>query len=232
MLRAGRAHGCDLVQLVFNHGQAAQDLAAPEHPGGHGANHLFVPEFPAPAVTLARALDLTHAHSHHFEQTALDLAGEVRVRLDPVDHHDPVGLRSRAVHERLEAFGGFAQRGSGHVRAYFGPNVVRAHAVILKNLALALGSPAPVSPHSGENEWLGALRPKPGAHAAHNLRQARDAPASGGNSNPAIAQSLRRDTERGEPCAYFRFQLPDSRQARHGPLQIPEARQRDVSVGR
>src|SRR5439155_24962559 len=147
---------------------------------------------------------------------------------DTVDHYDAIRFASRLVHEHLEAFGSFAQRGSLHVRAYFGPNVVRAHAVILKNLALAHGSPAPVSPHSGENEWLGALRPKPAAHAAHNLRQARDAPASGGNSNPAIAQSLRRDTERGEPCAYFRFQLPDSRQARHGPLQIPEARQRDV----
>src|SRR5207245_10955421 len=113
-----------------------------------------MPVFPAPAVALAGALDLTHAHGHHFEQAALDLAGEVRVRLDPVHHHDPVSFRSRAVHEHLEAFGGFAQRRSRHVRAYFGPNVVRAHTVILKNLALALGSPAPVSPHSGENEWL------------------------------------------------------------------------------
>src|SRR5439155_1408086 len=67
MLRARRSHGRDLVQLVFNHRQAAQDLAAPEHPGGNGANHLFMPVFPAPAVALAGALDLTHAHGHHFE---------------------------------------------------------------------------------------------------------------------------------------------------------------------
>src|SRR5437660_1037187 len=191
-----------------------------------------MPVLPAPAVTLAGALDLTHAHGHHFEQAALDLAGEVCVGFDPVDHYDPIRFASRPVHEYLEAFGSFAQRGSRHVRAYFGPNVVRAHAVFLENLALALSSPAPVGSHGGENEWLGALRPKPAAHAAHDLGQARDASAAGGNSNPAMAQPLRRDTQGGEPCGYFRFQLPDFRQARRGPFQISEARQRDVSVGR
>ena len=89
-----------------------------------------------------------------------------------------------------------------------------------------------MGPHSRENEWLGALRPKPAARAAHDLGQARDAPAAGGNSNPAMAQPLRRDTQRGEPGAYFRFHLRDSRQARRGPFQVSEARQRDVSVGR
>ena len=60
-------------------------------------------------VAFERALGFSHAHGDHLEQPALNLAGEIRVRLDPVQQHDAIGFPSEAVHVDLKTLGGRSQ---------------------------------------------------------------------------------------------------------------------------
>src|SRR3970040_2285941 len=62
---------------------------------------------------------LAEADRHHLEEARLELALEVRVRLDPVDHADPVGLGCFAVEPDGEAEG-LADLHDGHRRRDLG----------------------------------------------------------------------------------------------------------------
>ena len=65
-------------------------------------------------VTFERALGFPHADGHHLEQSALNLAGEIRVRLDPVQQHHAIGFPCEAVHEDLKTLGRRSQGNRFH----------------------------------------------------------------------------------------------------------------------
>ena len=103
------------MQLILGHSKTAKHLAARQHPGRHGADNPLVAVFAAPEVALPRAFDFAHADGHHFEQTAFNRAGKIRVRLHPVEHDDAVSLPGRPVHKHFEPFGGRTKRNRRHV---------------------------------------------------------------------------------------------------------------------
>ena len=87
---AQRPHGDDVVERRLDRGDAAEQPAGVAQGGDAGQEVVAHPDGGV-GVELGRARLLAEADDGHLRAAALDRALERRVRLDPVDGHDPVG---------------------------------------------------------------------------------------------------------------------------------------------
>ena len=190
------------------------------------------------AMERVGALLLAQADGDHLQQAALDLAGEVGVRLDPVDRHDQVRVLERvAVHEDRHAGSDLTELDGLHARTDLAADRLRGDAVGGEHLELALGGGTAMAAHGGHDEHLGACLAHPFDRRRHDLVDPVDAAAADGQADPRARRDGGHD--RLERRAHRSAHVPDLGRvhavAHQGPLgqgAVHELGETGPAVGR
>ena len=105
-------------------------------------------------VDLRSARLLAEPDDGHLRQAALDRALEARVRLDPVDRHDPIGAGRVAVEVQRHAVGCSGNLDRLHGRPDLAVDGLFGHPERLQHRPLTLGRRAAVAAHRRHDERL------------------------------------------------------------------------------
>ena len=141
--------------MVLDDAKAEENAALFDHLLTHRAHDPIEAVVDDRLVIQGGPLMLAEPDQHHLVQTALDLPGERRVRLDPSHDDDVVGLIGVLVEKNGHAVIGLGNLHHLHRRADGRAGVLFGDSVPLDDGALSLCGAAAVAPHGRHDEGFG-----------------------------------------------------------------------------
>ena len=175
-------HGDDVVERRLDRGDAAEQAAGVAQGGDAGEEVIAHPDGGV-GVELGGSRLLAEADDRHLRAAALDRALERRVRLDPVDGHDPVGPGGVGVEVEPAAVGGVSDDFGVHRRPDLCAERVLGHAELGQHRPLPVrGGPA-MAAHRRHHEGIGAELAQAADGAPQQLDAGRQPAAAGADGH-------------------------------------------------
>src|SRR5918998_502061 len=142
-----------LVVGILDGRHAEEDVARGEHLV-RDLDHEVADALDAVAVQRERLLVLAEPDRGHLHEAALYIGAEVRVRFDPVDEHNAVGLEGDPVHVHGHPSLRLPELYDLHRGTYRRPTKFLRNTQRLQDLHLSLGRGPAMAPHRGHDKGL------------------------------------------------------------------------------